>query len=121
MRKLLAKTILVDDNDIRDEYNFRSGVRGKHYKTLQNEYTITIHKADGTTIVKGVTPKEGTVILDPDVKDYFPDSESVNAALRSLIKLIPTNRKNIEGKGRGSHERPRVHSGGHPKSARKKV
>ena len=29
------------------------------------------------------------IILDPDVKKYFPNSESVNATLRSLIKLIP--------------------------------
>ena len=31
--------------------------------------------------------REGTnlVLLDPDVKAHFPDSESVNKALRSLI------------------------------------
>jgi hypothetical protein len=29
------------------------------------------------------------IILDPDVKIYFPNSESVNSTLRSLIKLIP--------------------------------
>ena len=29
------------------------------------------------------------VILEPDVREYFPDSESVNNALRSLIMLIP--------------------------------
>ena len=29
------------------------------------------------------------IILEPDVKKYFPDSESVNKTLRNLIKLIP--------------------------------
>ena len=32
-------------------------------------------------------------MLEPDVKKYFPDSESVNHALRTLIELIPTKRR----------------------------
>ena len=32
-------------------------------------------------------PAEGTVLLAPDVLEYFSDSESVNEALRSLIQL----------------------------------
>jgi len=28
-------------------------------------------------------------MLEPDVQRYFPDSESVNKALRTLITLIP--------------------------------
>lgn len=32
-------------------------------------------------------PVEGTVLLAPDVLEYFSDSESVNEALRSLIQL----------------------------------
>ena len=37
-------------------------------------------------------PIEGVVILEPDVRSYFPDSETVNAVLRDLIKLIPTKK-----------------------------
>jgi hypothetical protein len=33
-------------------------------------------------------PVEGTVLLAPDVLEYFSDSESVNEALRSLIQLM---------------------------------
>jgi len=73
---------------MRAEYDFRDGVRGKHYKAMQGGYTITIHKADGTTIIKDVIP--GVVIIEPDIRTYFPDSESVNATLRALIKLVPT-------------------------------
>lgn len=29
-------------------------------------------------------------MLDPEVRKYFPDSEKVNSALKSLIKLIPS-------------------------------
>ena len=78
---------------MRPEYDFRGGVRGKHYKAMQAGYTITIQKADGTTLVKDVMPKEGAVILEPDIRAYFPDSESVNRTLRCLIPLLPQKRR----------------------------
>lgn len=74
-------------------------MRGKHYKAMQNGYTITIHKADGTLVTKEMMPKEGVVILEPDVRSYFPDSESVNRVLRTLIKLIPTKKDAIITQG----------------------
>lgn len=75
-------------NDMRAEYDFSGGVRGKHYKAMQAGYTITIHKTDGTTVVKEVKPPEGAVILEPDVRAYFPDSESVNTTLRALVRVL---------------------------------
>ena len=78
---------------MRTEYDFRGGMRGKHYKAMQAGYTVTIHKADGTTLVKDVMPKEGAVVLEPDVQAYFPDSESVNRTLRCLIPLLPQKRR----------------------------
>ena len=81
--------VQMKDNDMRAEYDFKSGVRGKHYRAMQDGYTITIHKADGKTVVKDVMPKEGAVVLEPDVRAYFSDSESVNRALRCLIPLLP--------------------------------
>ncbi len=51
---------------------------------------ITEEHEDGTsTTYKLPPPRERMVMLDPDVREYFPDSESVNRTLRSLIKLIP--------------------------------
>ena len=35
----------------------------------------------------------GTVHFDPDVRTYFPDSESVNVPLRGLIARIPAQRR----------------------------
>ena len=78
---------------MRAEYDFTGGVRGKHYKAMQTGYTITIHKADGTTVIKDVMPKEGAVVLEPDIRAYFPDSESVNRTLRCLIPLLPKKRR----------------------------
>jgi len=33
------------------------------------------------------------VMIEPDVREYFPDSETVNRALRCLIQLLPKNRQ----------------------------
>ncbi len=93
MKKAVTKTVQVEDNDMRTEYDFTGGVRGKHYKAMQAGYTITIHNADGTTVVKDVMPKEGAVILEPDIRAYFPDSESVNRTLRCLIPVVPKKRR----------------------------
>lgn len=84
---------------MRAEYYLRGGARGKHYKAMQAGYTITIHEADGTTVVKEVMPKEGAVVLEPDVRAYFPNSESVNKTLRCLIPLLPKKLKTKTKKG----------------------
>lgn len=78
---------------MRSQYDFRRGARGKHFKAMQAGYTITIHNADGTTTVKDVEPKQGAVVLEPDIQAYFPDSESVNKTLRCLIPLLPPKRR----------------------------
>jgi hypothetical protein len=55
------------DPDMLDEYDFSKGVRGKYAKRY----------AEGTNVV----------ILSPDVAKVFPDSDSVNEALRALVKV----------------------------------
>src|SRR5215211_6595277 len=79
------------DDDMQPEYDFsgRTGVRGKYYQKLRQGYTIKVQREDGTTLVQHVTRPEGTVTLDADVREYFPDAESVNTALRTLIHLVP--------------------------------
>ena len=54
-------------------------------------YKVTIHYEDGTSESRIVKPD--VITLDPDVRAYFPDSESVNRTLRSLIALIPEREK----------------------------
>ena len=93
MKKPMTRVVQLEGTDMRTEYDFRRGGRGKHYKAMQAGYTITIHKADGTTTVKDVMPKEGTVVLEPEIQTYFPDSDSVNRTLRCLIPLLPQKRR----------------------------
>lgn len=75
-----------------DEYDFRGGVRGKHHRAYQHGYRTRIHKVDGTVEEREYSLPDGAVLLDPDVRAYFPDSEAVHAALRGLISLLPRAR-----------------------------
>jgi hypothetical protein len=54
-------------SEMLNEYDFRTGVRGKYAK----RYT------EGTNLV----------VLAPDVAAVFPNSESVNEALRALVRI----------------------------------
>ena len=62
-----------DKDTLRDEYPenlIRSGVRGKYTKSYR----------EGTNIV----------LIDPDLRKLFPDSESVNRALREYVSTKRT-------------------------------
>lgn len=57
-------------DDLRPEYDLsklKGGVRGKYAKQFR----------EGTNLV----------LLSPDVAAYFPNEESVNSALRSLVEI----------------------------------
>lgn len=55
------------DPDMLDEYDFSQGVRGRYVQRF----------AQGSNVV----------VLSPDVAEVFPDSESVNNALRLLVEI----------------------------------
>ncbi len=57
----------IDDDEMRPEYDFSGGVRGKYYEAYRRSSNV--------------------VVLDPDVAEIFRDSASVNEALRSLAKI----------------------------------
>jgi hypothetical protein len=78
------------------EYDFAGGVRGKHHKAFREGHTVKIHKADGTTEMHYFTLEDGAVMLEPDVRQYFPDSDAVNKALRALISIVPEKRQATE-------------------------
>ena len=59
--------------EMRPEYDFSGGVRGKFYKEYMK----------GTNVV----------LLDPDVAEVFPDSRTVNEALRVLAQLVKRQAK----------------------------
>ena len=60
-------------DEMRAEYDFSKGVRGKYAKQY----------AEGTNVV----------VLEPDIAREFPNAESVNEALRSLLPVITSHRK----------------------------
>lgn len=57
-----------DDPDMLPEYDFSQGVRGKYAKRYREGCNV--------------------VVLEPDVAKAFPDSKSVNRALRHLAEII---------------------------------
>lgn len=54
------------DPDMRDDYDFSGGVRGKYAGRF----------AEGSKVI----------VLDPDVAEVFADAASVNEALREIIQ-----------------------------------
>src|SRR5207244_13130079 len=92
-------------DEMRSEYDFsgKKGVRGKYYRDYRRGDSVRIHKANGTVATQHFTLQEGAVMLEPDVRKFFPDSESVNKALRSLISLIPDKATRRRGTGKGAN------------------
>jgi hypothetical protein len=88
MKKATTKASKRHDVDMLPEYDFRGAVRGKAYLPLHKGYSVTIHKEDGSTVVEHYKLIDGAIMLQPDVRRYFPDSDAVNKALRSLIDLM---------------------------------
>jgi hypothetical protein len=64
----MRKPKVTDDPDMPAEIDFRGGERGRYAKRF----------AEGTNLV----------LLAPDVAEVFPDSDSVNAALRVILRAI---------------------------------
>jgi hypothetical protein len=55
------------NDEMRPEYDFSGGVRGKYYEAYMQSSNV--------------------VVLDPDVAEIFRDSASVNEALRLIAKI----------------------------------
>ncbi len=90
----VSKPAKARSEEMLPEYDFSGGVRGKHYKSYRS-HTVTINKTDGTTQVQHFKLEDGAVMLEPDVRKYFQDSDAVNKALRGLITLVPRKSKNL--------------------------
>ena len=60
--------VTVNDDEMRPEYDFSGGVRGKYHEAYYMQ-------------------SSNVVVLDPDVAEIFRDSASVNEALRLLAKI----------------------------------
>ena len=91
------------DDDMQSEYDFSGGVRGKHARAYRQGVTVTVQMADGTSEERLYELPEGAIVLDPDIRPYFPNANAVNRALRGLIELIPGDRS--DKKIMAEHER----------------
>jgi len=81
---------------MRPEYDFstmRGGVRGKYCEAYRGGHKVVVHKEDGTDSVQYFKLEDGAVMLEPEVRKYFPNSAAVNKALRSLIAVLPENKR----------------------------
>lgn len=98
MKQEKIEQVGAEKNEMRPEYDFTNvkGVRGKYYQAYQQGHTVKIQQEDGTVTTQYFTLEDGAVMLEPDVREYFPDSEAVNRALRTLITLVPHKRKPIK-------------------------
>lgn len=61
-----------DTDDMRPEYDFSGGIRGKYAARYR----------EGTNVV----------LLEPDVAAAFKDAASVNKALRAILEALPSRR-----------------------------
>lgn len=94
----MPKARKQDSTSAEQESNRVIHERGRYYDALQQGHSVRIREDDGTTTVQSFRLDEGTVLLDPDVREYFPDAKAVNAALRSLIELIPARPSSRRGR-----------------------
>ena len=63
--------------------------------SMDPPHTVKVYHEDGQTTTHLLAPAGQTVVLDADVYSFFPDSETVNRVLRSLITLIPQQQENL--------------------------
>ncbi len=68
-----------DDPDLMEEYDFSGGVRGKYAQRFR----------EGSNVV----------VIEPDVAEFFPDHDSVNEALSSLVAVIRRQTNAKQGHG----------------------
>ncbi|GAA6621767.1 hypothetical protein [Scytonema sp. NUACC26] len=93
MNNVNPEEFSTEVNDMPLEQELTGGERGKNYQASRRSHCVTIQQTDGTTIVHHYTREDGIVIIDPDVREYFPNAEAVNNALRTLINLVSQKRK----------------------------
>lgn len=67
---------IAEDDEMLEEYDFSGGVRGKYVERLKNSQHV--------------------VLLEPDVAEVFPDSESVNRILRGLVPIIHSEAEKVQ-------------------------
>lgn len=91
---------VATSGEMRPEYDLsdRDGVRGKYYRRYRQGHDVRVHHEDGSTSVRHFELEDGAVLLDPDLRAHFPDSDAVNRALRALLEALPRSPAAAPGK-----------------------
>ena len=71
-KPMSRKPLKVSEPEMRPEYDFSNGVRGKYYRRYVESSNV--------------------VVIDADVHERFKNSEAVNDALRTLIRAAGKKR-----------------------------
>ena len=66
---------IESDDEMREDYDFSNGVRGKYVDFLRDRGQL--------------------IMLEPDVAEVFSDSEAVNSTLRGLIPAIKNQAEKV--------------------------
>ena len=74
-----------NEHEMRSEYDFSAGEKGKHFRAYREGHRVRINKENGSVEEHHFTLEDGAVMIDTDLRRDFPDSESVNKALRTLL------------------------------------
>ena len=91
MKSSVNKKTAKKDEKMRAQYNFSSGERPRYDTKYPEGAVITVHR-DGRKASKKRIENKALVVLDADVSKVFPDTRSVNSALRHLIAAVPKKR-----------------------------
>ena len=65
---------------------------------MKDEYRFDYSKSRPNRFAKEYNKMKRSVLLDSDVADYFPTTESVNEALRSIVKNVSKNQPELTHK-----------------------
>ncbi len=71
-------------DEMRNEYDFSKSEQGRHFRAYRAGHSVKVTRADGAIEETHFTLADGAVMIDPDLKTRFPDSDAVNRALRSI-------------------------------------
>ncbi len=79
------------DDGMLPEYDFSGPnvIRGKYADIKPENTSIRVTKKNGDVVTYPYLAKEGVILLDEDVQEYFSDNVTVNNTLRALIALLP--------------------------------
>jgi hypothetical protein len=84
MKKASKSAAHAKGEEVLPHYDFTGAERGKHYKKYREGINIRILESG---------KKARLIVLDDDLSKIFPDSESVNLALRHVIAAVPKTKR----------------------------